>query len=138
MKPHVTRLVALAALAFIVAIVIAADHDALPAWILWFYSWPGGDKLGHFVLMGGLSYAVNRAIGRARGGKGLVAAHALLAPGTLAVAVSVALEEWSQMAFRSRSASVLDLAASLAGVAVGALLAARGPATVAGAQKRKR
>lgn len=116
------RLVALAAFALIVVVVVAADRDTLPAWIRWFYTWPGGDKLGHFVLMGALSFVVQRAVDRGAGRRG---AAVLLSPGPLVVAALVALEEWSQLAFRSRSASWIDLAASLAGIACGAWLGAR-------------
>jgi len=109
----------------LIAIVVAADRDMLPAWMLGFYSRPGGDKLGHFVLMGWLAFVVQLAVAAVRRESAPSGARALVARSTLVVAAVVALEELSQLAFLVRTPSLLDLAASLAGIACGAWLAGR-------------
>jgi len=107
---------------FIVAIVIGADVGRFPQPLKYFYDFPGGDKVGHFILFGLLSFLLNRS------------ALSLLPkryPARLVLTVSlllsilVGLEEWSQALFPSRTMSLTDLIASYAGVVSFALLAYR-------------
>jgi len=44
---------------FMAAVVVAADRGTLPASIKALYDFPNGDKVGHFVLLGILSFLVN-------------------------------------------------------------------------------
>jgi polysaccharide biosynthesis protein VpsQ len=77
------------------------------------YAFPNGDKVGHFFLLGILAFLVNLSLG----GKtvGILSMHIQL--GSLLVAVLSVVEEFSQSFFPARSASLLDLLASLFGIA---------------------
>ena len=77
---------------------------------------PGADKLGHFLLFGCGTAAVLLALPESQPARLL---------GTSAVAVLVLLEELLQLGAASRTFSLLDLSASLAGVAVACLLLRR-------------
>ena len=101
-------IVAAAFLCFIAGIVVLADQGRLPAFITGLYNFQYGDKVGHFLLMGGLSLLVNLAL-PSRSGRGHILA-------ILLVAALVALEEASQAWFGTRHAELADLAASLAGI----------------------
>ena len=101
-------LLAAAAFVFIAAIVVLADQGRLPGIIAALYDFPNGDKVGHFLLMGGLSLLVNLAL------PARPLRHHILA--SLLVAALVALEEASQAWFGTRHAELADLAASLAGI----------------------
>lgn len=125
MSRRIALIVAGVTVVLLVAIVIAADRQSLPVWLMGIYSRPGGDKLGHFVLMGWLAFVVQLAVAAVRREPAPAGARALVARGTLVVAAVVALEELSQLAFLVRTPSLLDLAASLAGIACGAWLAGR-------------
>ena len=105
---------AIAALVLI-AIVVAADRDALPLLLQRVYNYPAGDKAGHFVLFGGLTFLAALGFGRrARPIAGLS-----LPVSTLVIVVLVTLEEASQAWFPGRTASVFDLLASYVGIAAG-------------------
>jgi len=101
------------------AIVIGADKGALPGFVRSLYSFPGGDKIGHFLLMGALSCLVNLSLG-ARPAR-LLSPNILL--GSAVVFIVVTLEEVSQLWFRSRTFSLLDLCFSYAGILCGGRLA---------------
>lgn len=77
----------------------------------------GGDKLGHFLLIGGLAYFVNMSLACRRWRGWLL--------GSLIVAVLATLEEFSQVWIENRHCDALDLAADLAGIWVAGLLARR-------------
>ncbi len=104
-------------LATVVAISIVASLRS--ELFLFVYSFPGGDKTGHFLLMGALSFSVVlgfsglRLRGRAIG--------PLLCTG--AVLLLVALEEVTQAFLPNRQVSLFDLLASYAGVILFALVA---------------
>jgi VanZ family protein len=100
--------------ALLVALVVAADRGALPLHLT--ARLPGGDKAGHFLLMGLLSLLVNLAFA-SRDAFGVLRCSFL-------VAAVVTLEELSQAALRYRNFETADLAADLAGIAVFGLLAA--------------
>ncbi len=104
-------LAATAGLCFLV-IIFLADRQDLPGAITSLYAFPYGDKVGHFCMMGGLSFCVNLAVGgctlRLRGRSFLL--------GSLLVAIAVTLEEFSQIFIAGRSFDLLDLSASLLGI----------------------
>ena len=95
-------------LLFIVTIIILADQGRLPGFITSLYDFPTGDKVGHFLLMGGLSLLINMAL-PARAYRQHVLAIFL-------VSVLVALEEASQSRFGTRHLDLIDLVASLLGI----------------------
>ncbi len=103
-------------LIFIIVIVILADVGSLPRFIHVLYDFPNGDKLGHLILYGLLNFFLTRAFlsslpSRPRG-------WVTLSIG-LILAFFIALEEYSQKYFASRTFSYLDLLASFLGVIVG-------------------
>lgn len=104
----------------IVAIVIGADADRFPLLLKPLYDFPGGDKAGHFILFGILSFLLNKSalvLFPKRTPARLVLTVSLL------LSIVIGLEEWSQSLFPSRTMSLIDLVASYAGVFVFALLA---------------
>lgn len=106
----------------LVALVILANLGVAGEWFGFLYNFPNGDKIAHFLLMGTLSLLLSLGFPTAR-----VRIFSLpLLKSSLIFAGVVALEELSQSLFPNRSASLLDLAASIAGILVmgelGALL----------------
>ena len=101
------------------AIVIGADKGALPGFVRSLYEFPGGDKAGHFLLMGALSWLINLSSG-ARPAR-LLSRKILM--GSAVVFIVVTLEEVSQLWFRSRTFSLPDLGFSYAGILCGGRLA---------------
>jgi hypothetical protein len=103
----------------VILIVILADAGRLPGAITILYDFPEGDKVGHFLLMGLLSFLVAMSVSaRLR----LEAGRAILLV-CLAVGLLVTLEEASQNFFVTRSASWGDLLSSYAGIAASGCLA---------------
>jgi len=104
----------------IVAIVILANLDQFPRPIEYLYDFPGGDKVGHFVLFGILSFFLNKSASSLFPNRIPVR---LTLTVSLLLAIVIGLEEWSQSLFPARTMSLIDLLASYAGVAVFAVLA---------------
>jgi VanZ family protein len=104
----------------IIAIVIGANTGQLPRLLEKFYRFPGGDKAGHFILFGVLSFLLNKSalvFFPKRNPARLILTVSLL------LSIGIGLEEWSQSFFPSRTMSLTDLIASYAGVTSFALLA---------------
>jgi VanZ family protein len=93
--------------AFVVWVIYSADGPGLPRFIALLYDYPNGDKLGHFLLMGGLAFLLTLPLSRR-----------YQLPGLGFLAVLIAIEEFSQRFFNNRHPSWSDLACSLAGVVV--------------------
>lgn len=104
----------------IVAIIIMADADQFPDFIKRLYQFPGGDKAGHFILFGILSFLLNESA-LTLSPKPNPARLALTV--SLLLAILIGLEEWSQALFPARTMSLTDLLASYSGVTLFALLA---------------
>ena len=85
-----------------------------------FYTVPGGDKLGHFLLIGTLAFLVNASLGARRTRIGPL--QPLL--GSLLVALVVTAEEFSQIFLVHRSFDLLDLTADFVGILILGRLAA--------------
>ena len=102
-------------------IVVAADHGRLPPMIERLYRWPGGDKVGHLVLLALLAFALETALG----GRRLRVGRLAIPIGVLALGVAITAEEVSQAFFPARTLSVVDLACSYFGIALGHLAATR-------------
>jgi polysaccharide biosynthesis protein VpsQ len=105
---------------FCIAVIILADNGSLPRPIRALYDFPNGDKLGHFILFGALTFFIIRAFLSSFPSKprGWVA----LSVG-LILALLIGLEEFSQKLFSTRSFDLIDLLASYAGIITFALLA---------------
>ena len=107
---------------FVIAIAILADLDLLPELFYDLYDFPYGDKLGHFLLMGLVSFVLSWTA---------LASHADPKPASviwkvsLLVAFFVTLEEFAQRFFPRRTFSLLDLGFSYAGIALAAVLVYR-------------
>lgn len=98
---------------------VLADADALPPFVKSIYDIPYGDKVGHFVLLGLMSYLLVRAVLSTypeRRGRAVFFA-------LLALAVLAGAEEFSQRWFAKRMFDLWDLFAGYAGLAAGAFLA---------------
>lgn len=106
----------------IVTIVITADTNRFPDFIKRLYQFPGGDKAGHFILFGILSFLVNEStltlFPRPNPTRLILTVSSLLA-------ILIGLEEWSQALFPARTMSLTDLLASYTGVTLFAFLAYR-------------
>lgn len=115
------RLAPWLALLFVVAmlwIFFAADRSALPGVVTLLYAFPYGDKVGHFVLMGLLTVAVNVLLPRRISQRGIDVGSWILLPGSLLTALGVTLEELSQLFFSARTFSGVDLLFSFLGILV--------------------
>lgn len=98
--------------AVVTLIVWLADHRESQFIFSWIQALPGGDKLGHFLIVGGFACALNYAL-RCRtmslGGKPVLF-------GSLIVLVLASVEETSQLFIPSRNFDLLDLAADVLGI----------------------
>ncbi len=108
------RRAALALLYFAVIglIVFLADHREFQFIFAWIRAIPGGDKVGHFLLMGGLSFVVNYAL-RCRK---FTVGHRSFLLGSIIVAVMVTIEEFTQLFIRYRTFDLIDLASDFLGI----------------------
>ena len=107
---------------FTLLIVSLADSGNLPRFISNLYDFPYGDKVGHFLLMGLLSFVLNwTALSSNVDKKPASVIWAV----SLTLAFFVTLEELSQQFFPRRTFSLLDLAFSYVGIIFFALLAGR-------------
>ena len=107
---------------FIIAIVIGANAGKFPDLLKPLYDFPNGDKVGHFILFGILSFLLNKSalvLLPKRNPKRIVLTVSLL------LSILIGLEEWSQALFPSRTMSMIDLVFSYLGVFVFAFLAYR-------------
>ena len=87
----------------IIAIVIIANMGQFPDPLKGLYNFPGGDKVGHFLLFGILSFLLNRSaltLFPNRNPTRLTLTVSLL------LSVLIGLEEWSQSLFPSRTMSM--------------------------------
>ena len=106
---------------YIILIIILADTRHL-GYVGLLYDFPNGDKVGHFVLFGLLSFVVNLSVFEARpaGDKKRLAVIT-----SLLLALFIGIEEYSQRFFPARTADIFDFLASCAGVTFFAWLAYR-------------
>jgi len=98
---------------FLVVIIVMADTSwGVQVWS-WIHDLPGGDKLGHFLLFGTLSFLVNLSVAQSKRFRRFRWRHLWA---TLAVCLAVLLEECSQLFLASRNFDGLDILADLAGI----------------------
>ncbi|MDB6025236.1 MAG: hypothetical protein JWM68_1459 [Verrucomicrobiales bacterium] len=105
----------------IALIVFLADRGDSPFIFSWIRAIPGGDKIGHFILMGGFAFVANYSLSCRRIKIGQ--RHFFL--GSLIVAVLVTLEEFSQLFIRYRTFDLLDLTFDFLGIWILGRLAER-------------
>lgn len=117
MKP---KIIALLFLLFILLIIIGANNGSLSSYLRGIYDFPGGDKVGHFVLYGIMAFLLAWAYPRQ-----LQLGRISMPLAVLALLVFAALEEYSQRFFVSRSSDIVDFAFSFLGIVTGAWLATR-------------
>jgi VanZ family protein len=103
---------------FLIGIAILADTGHLGV-LRFIYEIPHGDKLGHFVLYGILSFLLNLTILRARP---VSTSKRVAVSTTLLLALVIGLEEFLQRFFATRTSDWMDLLSSYSGVALGAWL----------------
>ncbi|GAB4547201.1 MAG: hypothetical protein Fur002_23000 [Anaerolineales bacterium] len=99
-----------------------ADADALPRFVKVIYDIPYGDKVGHFILLGAMSYLLVRAVlSSYKGERRWRAVFFSL----LILAALAGAEEFSQRWLANRMFDLWDLFAGYAGAALGAWFVAR-------------
>lgn len=103
------------------AVVVAADRGMLPGSVRRLYDWPGGDKVGHVVLLAVVTFAVAVALR----GRRVRLGRWSLPLAIVVVGVGITLEEASQAWFPGRTLSVADVACSYLGILLGAWAASR-------------
>ena len=111
------RLLAIVTVAVIVAATVVASLGYGDQAFAFLRHVPGGDLTGHFGLYAALSFAICGLVSRPTP----AATRAKRLRVVSALAVLVTLEELSQALLPSRTFSLLDLAASLTGLAAGLL-----------------
>lgn len=102
--------------AFLLVIIILADAGHL-GFLGVVYSFPHGDKLGHFLLFGMAAFLIFLTVS---GLHRFSDSRRAAVIATLFLACLVGLEEWSQKFFPGRSSSWMDLTFSYMGMALGA------------------
>ncbi|MBT7073828.1 MAG: hypothetical protein HN922_02845 [Anaerolineae bacterium] len=115
---------------FALIIIFLADSGNLPRVIRQLYDFPNGDKIGHFFLMGLLSYTLNQAAlstrnsssNKKRNDRDLNLGR-LIWTVSLSLAFFVTFEEISQIYFPHRTFSLSDLAVNYLGIALFAWIA---------------
>jgi VanZ family protein len=111
--------ISIAILLAIALIIVLAGLGRLPAFVTRLYAFPGGDKLGHFFVMGALAAGLNLLLLKRAPPKKLRFLHA----GSLLALGVAGMEEISQALLRTRTFSLVDLGFSCLGIlAIEALL----------------
>jgi polysaccharide biosynthesis protein VpsQ len=105
--------------AFLAAIIVMADMHRL-GFLYSVYDFPYGDKAGHFVLFGTLSFLADAALFKLLPRR---EPRRMALITSMVIALLVSLEEASQAWMPSRTLDAVDLLASYAGIATGGLVA---------------
>lgn len=119
MKLKRTQWLALIYTAFILLAIYIANTGS--PWLKLLHSIPYADKIGHFVLMGGLTFLINLAVHCHQFRVGRY--HWLTA--SVVLAVLITLEEVSQLFITTRHFDLLDLSADYLGILFFSWLALR-------------
>ncbi|WP_163835925.1 VanZ family protein [Spartinivicinus ruber] len=102
----------------VITIVVLASKGQLPAEVKVLYNFPGGDKVGHILLMGALSFFVNLAVVNTvteRPTRKIIVT-------TIILGLAITFEEIMQLFFSTRTFSLLDLLASFLGLVMAAFV----------------
>jgi polysaccharide biosynthesis protein VpsQ len=97
---------------FVVGIIVADDLGRLQTIIHWVGSFPLGDKWGHFIMIGTLTFLLNHALD----GRMLKIGGRKVLLGCAVVTVGMTLEEFSQIWIPSRTFDLVDLSANYLGI----------------------
>ena len=108
------KIISLLFACFLVITVLLANQGALPAWLEFLKSFYGGDKVGHFILMGSMAFLLNITLRQRR--VNFAGMSVLL--GSLIVMLVVTVEEFSQLWLPLRTFDWGDLLADYLGIAV--------------------
>jgi VanZ family protein len=106
------RILTLIFLLALVLIILFADRGTMPGFIYSLYSYPHGDSVGHFLLMGSFSFLANLSLA-CRTVK-LNSKAVLL--GSLLVGAVVTFEEFTQIFIPTRNFSLVDLSVDYLGI----------------------
>jgi polysaccharide biosynthesis protein VpsQ len=105
--------IALVYVALLAALIVAADVGWLPRFAERLHDLPFGDKVGHFLMFGGLALVANLALA-SRGRRSLARAIVI---GSILVLIVATAEEYSNKFVPMRDWSLGDLTANYLGVA---------------------
>lgn len=97
---------------FMLGVILLADLGSLPSPVAILYRFPNGDRVGHFILFGILTFLVNSAFPRR-----VRIMHVDVYQGSLIIATLATLEEISQLFFSYRTFDLIDLTFTLMGIA---------------------
>lgn len=98
----------------IVGITVGIDLGRLQSLTGWISSVPFGDKWGHLLIIGFLTFLLNYALA----GRKLKIGRFRVLLGCTIVAVAMTVEECSQIWFPSRTFDLIDLSANYLGIAL--------------------
>jgi polysaccharide biosynthesis protein VpsQ len=101
-------------LLFVAGIIIGSDLGRLRSITGWVGSFPFGDKCGHLVLIGTLTFLLNYGLN----GRMLKIGRLNLLLGCAIVAVGITIEEISQIWIPLRTFDLVDLSANYFGIAL--------------------
>ena len=102
-------------LVFFLYVIYSANQGTLPFFIRRLYMFPGGDKLGHFILLGIASFLANQLLHP----RHFLVFGKVFFVGTLIVLVAITAEEISQILIASRTFDLIDLSCSYFGIIAG-------------------
>ena len=119
MRIRRAKIVLVAFVAFLVALVALADSGHGQQLFQLAKKVPAGDKIGHLLLFGTLSFLVNLVLCA----REIRLWRLTILKGSAIVGSIVTVEEFSQLFFRSRSFDLGDLTADLVGIWLGGWLA---------------
>ncbi|MCW5202805.1 MAG: hypothetical protein QTN59_08595 [Candidatus Electrothrix communis] len=102
-------------LAFFLYVIYAASQGTLPFFIRRLYMFPGGDKLGHFILLGIASFFANQLLHP----RHFLVFGKVFFVGTLIVLLAITGEEISQIFIANRTFDLIDLFCSYLGIIAG-------------------
>ena len=102
-------------LAFFLYVIYSANQGTVPFFIRRLYMFPGGDKVGHFILLGIASFLANQLLYP----RHFLVFGKVFFVGTLIVLVAITAEEISQMFIANRTFDLIDLSCSYLGIIAG-------------------
>lgn len=103
---------------FVASIIVGSDLGRLRNITGWVNSLPLGDKWGHLVLIGTLTFLLNYALS----GRMVKIGRLKILLGCAIVAVAMTVEECSQIWFPTRTFDLIDLAANYLGITLAGLM----------------
>lgn len=116
----ILKIAALGFVLFIFFITVAADAGQMPGVLKAMYNFPNGDRVGHVLLYGILTFLLTSAYPKCvKYGRRSIPFF------SIAVLIFATVEECSQSLFVSRTFDLIDLSCSCIGVLVGSLASYR-------------